>query len=333
MCSAVTAMISQFSTPCTIAPFAGERMVSGVRATVELQVAWATARVGKWAVGFQGFTAQPQLGWGSGMVARWQQWMPFKIDAFRASSAVAMMHPAARAGYLYLLTSAWQSDDCTIPSGMTELAELSGLGDELWAVYGAKILRKFEPVGDTDRLRNEVCYHEWQEAKRIYERRKQAAEATNTVRSPHKTDPKNNGDRSFSTVTVRRPSRPADTRARVPARVPVPVDVSVSVNPENGGELSAAHHLLEELNVVADNGVRRVAADAIRLLAKEGGDIQTATQFILTAGREAVAAGEVINRFWFTDQRYRPLQPTKSRKQRDKEARTKAFLEAGNEGD
>lgn len=262
------------------------------------------------------------------MVARWQQWMPFKIDAFRASSAVAMMHPAARAGYIYLLTSAWQTDDCTIPSDMSQLAEMSGLGEELWAIYGAKIVRKFDPVGDTDRLRNDVCYDEWLQAKRVYERRKQAAESTNSARSPHKISPGTDGDRRDLTVTARTPG----TRARVPARVPVPVDVSVPVNPESGGELIAAHHLLEELSVVADNGTRRVAADAIRLLAKEGGNVQTAHDFILAAGRRAVADGEVINRFWFSDKRYRPAAPVKTRKQREKDQAWADFHER-NKGD
>ena len=102
--------------------------------------------------------------------------------------------------------------------------------------------------------------------------------------------------------------------------------VSVSVS-ESGSELMAANWLLEELGVVADNGVRRVAADAIRLLAREGGDVKTATEFIHLAGRNAVAAGEVINRFWFTDQKYRPVVPGKSRKQLAKEMREKEFME------
>ena len=48
------------------------------------------------------------------MPAKWQQWMPFRIDAFKGSPAVQAMHPSARSGYLYLLTYAWQTDDCTI---------------------------------------------------------------------------------------------------------------------------------------------------------------------------------------------------------------------------
>ena len=76
--------------------------------------------------------------------------------------------------------------------------------------------------------------------------------------------------------------------------------------PDSGSELMAANYLLEELGVVADNGTRRIAADSIRLLAKEGGDVKTATEYILGAGRSELASGGVINRFWFTDQKYRP---------------------------
>jgi hypothetical protein len=104
------------------------------------------------------------------MPAKWQQWMPFKIDAFRASAAVAAMHPAARIGFVYLLTAQWQSEDSTISADPLDLAEESGIGDELWALHGPRILRKFAPVdGQPGRLRNDVCYEEWLEAKRIFE--------------------------------------------------------------------------------------------------------------------------------------------------------------------
>jgi uncharacterized protein YdaU (DUF1376 family) len=101
------------------------------------------------------------------MPARWQQWMPFKIDAFKSSPAVIAMHPAARAGYLYLLTFAWQTEDCTVPNDQMELAEISGLGDELWALHGPRILRKFE-VLENGRLRNAACFEEWSAAEQVF---------------------------------------------------------------------------------------------------------------------------------------------------------------------
>jgi hypothetical protein len=100
------------------------------------------------------------------------------------------------------------------------------------------------------------------------------------------------------------------------------------VNPDSGCELGLANWLLEELNVVADNGTRRVVADSIRLLAKEGGTAETAAQYILQAGRAAIAGGEVINRFWFSDQRYRPQTPRKTARQTERDAKRKAFMEA-----
>lgn len=103
------------------------------------------------------------------MPAKWQQWMPFKIDAFRSSPAVQAMHPAARAGYLYLLSSAWQTEDCTIPADPLELAEMSGLGDELWQIHGPRILRKFSPNGKPDRLQNPVLVDEWKAAKKVFD--------------------------------------------------------------------------------------------------------------------------------------------------------------------
>lgn len=143
------------------------------------------------------------------MPAKWQQWMPFRIDAFKGSPAVQAMHPSARIGYLYLLSCAWQTDDCTVSADSLDLAENSGLGDELWAIHGPRIIRKFDVV-DGNRLRNETCYEEWLEAKRIFDARRGAANRTNSARSPgviYVQSP--NGHR---VAVPAGPSRSADTR-------------------------------------------------------------------------------------------------------------------------
>jgi hypothetical protein len=94
--------------------------------------------------------------------------MPFHIDKFRGSPAVQAMHPAARIGYLYLLASMWQTDDCTVSSDPLDLAEMSGIGDDLWAQYGPRIMRNLRLL-ENGRLTNDVLRAEWDEAKRIYE--------------------------------------------------------------------------------------------------------------------------------------------------------------------
>jgi hypothetical protein len=165
------------------------------------------------------------------MPAKWQQWMPFQIDRFKASPSVRAMHPAARIGYLYLLACQWQSSDCSIPSDPLTLAEMSELGDELWATYGPRILRKFEPVNGDGTLRNAVCYGEWLEAKRIFDARREGAQRTNTVRSPKNNERSPNGHR------VEMP-RSADTRTTV-VGVDVDVPVSVPVNDELSPEMVA----------------------------------------------------------------------------------------------
>lgn len=132
------------------------------------------------------------------MAERWQRWMPFHIDRFRGSPDVQAMPPAARWGYLSLLASAWQTDDCTISSDPLDLASVSSLGDELWAIHGPRILRKF-PTNSDGRLQNDVCFGEWLEAKRIFDARAAAARRTTEIRSP----------REKSTVTVQSPSRSA----------------------------------------------------------------------------------------------------------------------------
>jgi hypothetical protein len=112
---------------------------------------------------------------------RWQQWMPFHIDRWRGSPSVQAMHPAAQMGYLNLLCSCWQSADCCVPSDPVDLATESRLGDELWALYGPRILRKFVDV--LGRWRNEVLFVEWEEARRVYEKRKSGALRTNSSRT------------------------------------------------------------------------------------------------------------------------------------------------------
>jgi hypothetical protein len=96
--------------------------------------------------------------------------------------------------------------------------------------------------------------------------------------------------------------------------------------PSSGNELMLANWLLEEANVPADNGTRRVAADAIRLLAKEGGTTHTAAQFILEAAVQAVADGDTINRFWFTDKKYKPQKPVKTKREKQREQQWKDFM-------
>lgn len=114
------------------------------------------------------------------MAARWQQWMPLHIDRFRGSPDVQAMHPAARCGYLYLLVSAWQSDDCSLPDDDIDLAAASGLGDELWAVYALRIRRKF--TSDNGRLVNAALRAEWEEAQSVFDKRSAAAKNTNKLR-------------------------------------------------------------------------------------------------------------------------------------------------------
>lgn len=135
------------------------------------------------------------------MAERWQQWMPFHIDRWKGSAHVQAMHPCARIGYLYLLSCAWQSADCSIPMDEDELADLSGLGAALWNEHGGRILRRFT---NTDvRLTNEVLREEWLEAKRIFESRSHAARKTNAERSldGDRTPTEQLAERSADTIT------------------------------------------------------------------------------------------------------------------------------------
>jgi uncharacterized protein YdaU (DUF1376 family) len=135
------------------------------------------------------------------MAARWQQWMPFHIDRWKGSPHVQAMRPTARAGYLYLLTAAWQTEDCSLPSEDEELVVLAGLTDEEWAEHGAKIRRRFS-VGPDRRMFNPVLRREWADAKRVFESRQDGARRTNRARRP--------GDERVQ--TIRGTSRSSDTQ-------------------------------------------------------------------------------------------------------------------------
>jgi hypothetical protein len=218
---------------------------------------------------------------------------------------VRAMEPVARYGYLELLLTQWQSEDCSISADPLDLADASGLGDVLWEKLSARIVRNFE-ILPSGRLRNAVCFEEWQEAKNIFEENRQArseagkrganarwghADAIAKPSPPMAIAKENHGKKCLTgTVT--------GTETKGGKGAPL--------NPDEGSELALAHWLLEECGAVADNGTRRVAAEAIRLLAKEGGTVKSAADFILHAARDALQQGAVINRFWFSDQKYRP---------------------------
>lgn len=128
------------------------------------------------------------------------------------------MHPAARIGFLYLLASAWQTDDCTISADPIDLATESGLGDELWAVHGGRILRKFKFVDG--RYRNDVVLEEWSEAKTIYDKRRAGAVRTNSVRSAD--GERTQSERQADTQTVTGTTTKATTKTTAIAVIELP---------------------------------------------------------------------------------------------------------------
>ena len=102
----------------------------------------------------------------------------------------------------------------------------------------------------------------------------------------------------------------AEAEAEAEGKKKRPRNAPVTQEPDSGSELALACRILEELAVPADNGCRRMAAESIRLLAREGGTKKDAADYILAAARRAKVDGETINRFWFTDQKYQPQQET-----------------------
>ena len=254
------------------------------------------------------------------MVAKWQNWMPFYIDAFMGSPAVQAMHPTARIGYLCLLARAWQTEDCTIPSDDLMLAEMSGIGDEFWAAYRERILRKFDQVDGTDRLRNAVLYEKWKDARRIYERRRESAERTNSERSPSRKSSR--PPQEPLPFIEREPSRPADTvtgtvtvtGTEIGGTSPAPDEPTATVTaydfnadpleniPEGLAMTQYADFILRELHVAAGYGLKVKTGDVVALLAEqEACGHPEATRRLLGRMGAAAAAGPVKWLFWLED--------------------------------
>jgi uncharacterized protein YdaU (DUF1376 family) len=97
--------------------------------------------------------------------------MPLYIDQFWSSPSVARMTPAGKMGYFALLCAQWQSEDCSLSGDPHELAIASRLSDEEWEKSAAAILRKFHSI-EGGRLRNPACHAKWEEAKKVYDARR-----------------------------------------------------------------------------------------------------------------------------------------------------------------
>jgi hypothetical protein len=112
--------------------------------------------------------------------------------------------------------------------------------------------------------------------------------------------------------TIKEPSG-EPSHAQVPA--PPAKETLRPVNPDAGEEMMASVWLFEELGVPSDFGMRDLAAQAIRMQAKEWGGIETAAERILMAAKDAKAGGETRWRFWLTDQGYLRKQNGETRNQ------------------
>lgn len=172
------------------------------------------------------------------MAERWQQWMPFHIDRWKGSAHVQAMRAAARAGYLYLLSAAWQTDFCCLPDDDEELMVLASLTSEEWSQYGPMIRKRF--VKTDNGLRNEVEFEEWNEAKRVFESRQTNARRTNTKRTTS----------DERTESVRRASRNADTHTGTVTSTGTKTNaVSKTTSSHPGASLGAVQTLHPDMSI------------------------------------------------------------------------------------
>lgn len=211
-------------------------------------------------------------------------WLAFYPKDFLSSAKVQGMPHAARSIYLHLLFRSWGTEDCSIPSDTQSLMENSETTREEWETYGPLVLRNFVTT-EAGKLRNLRLYREWSYAREIHEKRRAASIKAN------------------------------QTRWHSPNEEPLQADLipnthngAKAVNPAAvGEEMEAATRIFEQLGIAADYGTREITAQTIRLRAasdptSEG--ILAAERWLLGAARADQAAGETINRFYFSDQKY-----------------------------
>ena len=186
-------------------------------------------------------------------------------------------------------------------------------GRRLIRVNGGYMILNFMAYRDRD-------YGAAERMRRMRERKKRANVQRNGDAVPR-------NDTQADSRGQKQSADPLPTRGNGSARAArgTPLPNGHSFDPDAGGELALARGVLEHIGVPADAHLIQIAGESIRLLAKEGGTLQTAANFIIEAGIAARGGGETVNRFWFSDQRYRPEQPRKSRKTRDLEAAAANF--------
>jgi hypothetical protein len=225
---------------------------------------------------------------------KWKRRIPIDIDAITGSAFVQALHPTARAGYVWLLLREWDSEDCTLAADPAQLAANAGLSPEDWAIHGPVILKKFD-VLENGRLRNEVCFEAWTNVAAAYEAQRLAAERTNAERWGKPSSP-------TDALTVSPTDAGSDKSPHIHQS-----GKAVYTSAAIGEEMDAATRLFEKLGVPADFGTRDLAAQTIRHLSahdltSEG--IAKAADKLLAMAQTDKAAGETINRFYFSDQKY-----------------------------
>jgi uncharacterized protein YdaU (DUF1376 family) len=102
-------------------------------------------------------------------------YMPFYVDDWIASNAVASFSLEQRAAYLELLIRQWRARDGTLPKDEATLARWSGLGAR-WRTLGRPIIAQCF-VERRERLVNLRCRELWEHARSRSNKARGAAQA------------------------------------------------------------------------------------------------------------------------------------------------------------
>lgn len=253
--------------------------------------------------------ALPELPWVS---MPWLRWYPAD---FYGNAQVRSFSERQELWYRRLLDTSWQMNEpCFIPNEPARIAAWCGCSPLDLQGDAAVVLDRFQRTLDGKYLYHPRMLREYLSVLPGQIGKRKAAEETNRKRRA-KRDAHRNAERSgkrdateHGTEGRTQNSEPdiknIPPRTREPEILPAE---TAAGTPDGMSEHQLATAFMENAGLPGGPPELVVIASAIRAFAKEQGiRLCDSYDFIFAAAKDAMRDGVTLNRFWFTDQRYKP---------------------------
>lgn len=267
------------------------------------------------------------------MPESWQRWYPHDINDWNGSAAVRSFTDAAYRAYHTLLMAQFEQDDGMLPNDPRKLAKLSGMGvrwQEPRAGYptiAEEVMEEFES-GPDDKVYNPRMYKEWLRARKVFEKRSNGGKRKSLPRVIEESSkslgtvlPKNTEKPEESTTHIQRQRQRQEQNTNTPPSRTRDVGPPEPPSPEAGPEwgenapppgmpmLAYSRGMLETLCIPLVMATEQAGAAAIGAFAKERGlEKHLATAELTRTARDALDRGEQVDKWWFTDSKWRKKQ-------------------------